>query len=49
MAMKDILLKPLDQPVYTLEAEAVTPDNFAGKSIEEILEQIGRASCRERV
>ncbi len=38
MAMKDILLKPLDQPVYTLEAEAVTPDNFAGKSIEEILE-----------
>jgi len=38
MAMKEIVLKPLEQPIYTLEAKVITPDNFAGKTLEEISE-----------
>lgn len=34
--MKDVVLKPTEQPSVWLEAEAITPDAFAGKSIEDI-------------
>jgi formylmethanofuran dehydrogenase subunit C len=34
--MKEVVLKPKSQPAVGLEAEVITPDNFAGKSIEEI-------------
>lgn len=34
--MSDIILTPKEQPQVPLEAENITPDNFAGKTIEEI-------------
>ena len=34
--MKELSLKPLSQPNVMLEAEIITPDNFSGKSVDEI-------------
>lgn len=34
--MSEIVLTPKEQPQVPLEAESITPDSFAGKSIEEI-------------
>ncbi len=34
--MEEVFLRALDIPKYTLEAECITPDNFAGKTLEEI-------------
>lgn len=34
--MQEVVLSALEIPSYTLEAECITPENFAGKSAEEI-------------